>query len=58
MISTKPFTGTVSIIEGKITKIDLSLVGESLSEVQQIMALKQILKNYIKEYERSPERRK
>jgi len=57
MIPTKKYTGTVEIVDGKIKNIDLKLPDESLSGIQQIMALKHILENYVKEYEREPERR-
>ena len=57
MIATPEFTGTVSIVDGKITEIDLTLKGEPVSEIRRIMALKQITENYVKEYERARARR-
>lgn len=57
MIPTEKYSGAVVIVDGKIESINISLPGEPLSDIRQLMALKHVLDNYIKEFEREPGRR-
>jgi hypothetical protein len=57
MIPTEKYSGSVQIMDGKIVSINIQLSGETLSDIRQIMALKHILENYIKDFERDDKRR-